>query len=633
MKTLQLIRNISDYNSDTPNTVLFDDHNFAHVWWDNIKEGGKLTKGCDREDVYHAHKLIVREMRRRGEQHKTPLLLSNSALKYDQPIRSSERDGEAKGPMLFLPSVLKSFTGDFMICEDFVTVVGGLCTHGKTQGDIDILLKCKEPKDESSPLGMATKFRISRALARQAVKEDRIEFLYDNFSGPITSHVHLYDLVLRLKTKRELNEMSSSSLQKSVSPFRFVTQPKPLHGRFKEEIYSPETVARVIEASPKWKEALPNGIIVEKKHDGFRVQVHKVGPKVKVITEENNDVTEKLPSLVSELRKINRDFVAEAEAEHWMNGQHQNRADTAAIAHAKGISPHEKHMTLTFYDLIWMDGKDLHELPFIERIPSLMNIIPSTSMLKVSKIKLVKTLEALKSEVLKASRLDGSEGAMIKMADYKYPLTAHTSQMIKFKNEFSIDVEVVEVHNVKGSAAKNYLTAIKSGSRLIPAGRTYNTNISVPVGGKIRVVFVELSKYIDPSTKEVWYNFWAPRVVDKASSSASVAAAEALVKKSGGQVQEKKFPVRYKGVLDEDEYIGSFLKMALLADTEEFELALSCGWIREQHIPSELCSSLSEVRNKANYLLKKNFQDKTLVCLRDATNKIKTEKIIQLVEA
>ncbi len=630
-ETATLLKDKADYNpSDVDDKILVDDHRTAHVWWESIKKGTRI-KGWSKEDVYNAHKLIVREMRRRGMKHLTPLLLS-SGLKYDQPLRSSEIQGEAKGDMLFLPSILKSFTGDFMLCEDFVTVVGGLCTHGKTRGDIDILLKCKEPREESSPLGMAVKFRIARALAKQAIKEDRIEFLYDDFSGPFTSHVHLFDLVLRLKTKRSLDEMSLATLADSVSPFRFVTQPKPLHGRFKEQIYSPETVVEVINSLKVWSEALPNGIFVEKKFDGFRGQVHKVGSKVKILTEENSDVTDKLPSLVSELKKIKHNFVAEGEFEHWMQGKHQNRADTVAVIQTKGISPHEKHMIINFYDLLWLNGKDLHALHFKERIPSLGAIISSSSKLKVSGMKMVKTLDALKAEVVKASKLPGSEGAMIKMADYIYPLTAHTSQMIKFKNEFSINVLVVEVHNVEGSKAKNYLTAIRSGSKLIPVGRTYNTNIAATVGSKIRVVFVELSKYIDPDTKEIWYNFWAPRVVEKVKTSDSTQTAEALVKRSGGQVQEKKFPTRYKGVLEEETYISEFLNQALLWDTEEFDFALSNGWISEGMIPATLAANHSqEIRNKDNFLLKKVIDDKAIICLRK-DNEIKAEKIVSLVE-
>ena len=631
MESTLLLKDKETYDpSKVSVKVLLDDHKQTHVWWTSIRSGTKV-KGWSQEDVYNAHKLIVGEMRRRGLKHKTPLLLSNS-LKYSQPITASERDGEAKGEMILLPSILKAFDGDFMICEDFVTVVGGLCTHGKTRGDIDILLKCKEPRDDSSPLGMATKFRIARALAGQNIMENRIEFLYDDFSGPFTSHVHLYDLVLRLKGKRELEEMSLAMLEKSVTPFRFVTQPKPLHGRFKEQIYSPETVAEVINANPKWKEALPNGIIVEKKFDGFRVQVHKVGKKIRILTEEDNDVTDKIPSLVSEIKKINHDFVAEGEVEHWMDGVHQNRADTTAIIHVKGVSPHEKHTILNFYDILWLDGKDIHAIPFKERIPSLMNIGLSTSRLKVSKVKFVKTLEALKSEVIKVSKLPGSEGALIKMADYIYPLKPNTSQMIKFKNELSIDVNVVEVHDVKGTKAKNYLTSISDRGKNIPMGRTYNTNIIASVGDKIRVVFVELSKYIDPGTKEIWFNFWSPRVVDKASKSDSLKTTENLVKKSGGQVEEKRFPSRYKNLLEEEEYQDDFLKLATLEESEEFEFALSQGWVSESMIPAQLAKTAhDEIRNIDKFIIKKDFQNKSIICLRDKENKIKAEKLIGLV--
>ncbi len=632
-ETSTLLKDKANYNpSKLEDKILVDDHAQAHTFWETIKKGSKI-KGWSKEDVYNAHELIVKEMLKRGIKHKTPLLLS-SYFKYDQPIRASERDGEAKGEMIFLPSVLKAFSGDFMICEDFVTVVGGLCTHGKTRGDIDILLKTKAPKDESSPLGMATKFRISRALAKQAIKEDRIEFLYDNFSGPFTNHVHVFDLVLKLKPSRNIHTMSELA-QAKVVPFRFVIQPKPLHGRFKEEIYSPETVAEVVNSIPKWKEALANGIIAEKKFDGFRFQSHKVGLKVKIITEENNDITDKLPSLVSELKKIRHNFVAEGEAELWLNNAHQNRADTTAVIHVKGVSPDEKNIIANFYDLLWLDGKDIHDFDFKDRSIKMHSIFPAAERIKTSKGVMVKTIEELKKQVFKFSKLPGSEGAVIKMADYKYPLTPHTSSMMKFKNEFSIDVEVMEVHDVKDSKAKNYLTAIRAAGKLIPVGRTYNTNIAAAVGDKIRVVFVELSKYIDPSTKEVWYNFWAPRVIEKASSSASAATAEALVKKSGGQVQEKKFPSRYKGLLEEEEYQDGFFKLASLEESEEFDFSLSQGWgLNESMIPAQLTKTAhDEIRNANRFILKKDFQDKSIICLRDKENKIKTEKLIRIVEA
>jgi len=503
--------------------------------------------------------------------------------KYDQPPRASDIHGQlaVHGEMLKLNSVINAFTGDFMICEDFISIVGGLCNHGETKGDIDILIKCPEP-NQRSPLGMATKFRIARAMAKVGVDEERLQFLYDDFSGPFTSHAHLYDLVLRLKSKRELHEMSAV---KSVKPFSFVTQPKPIHGRFKEEIYSPETVAKVVETTKKWKEALPTGILVERKFDGVRCQVHKVGSKVEIWTEEKTNVTDRLPTLTKEFNKIKHNFVAEFEAELWLEGKHQNRADTAAVFHAKTVHESESQIISNCYDLLWLDGKDIHSVVFSERSQKLHSTFPTTEKIKPSKTKLVKSLEELKKAVKEVSDIPGSEGAMIKLPSYVYPLTTHTSDMIKFKKEDSIKVQVVEVHHVKDSDARNYLTAIKDGQKLIPVGRTYNTKITSDVGDYLEVVFVELSKYIDPKTKEAWYNFWSPRVVDKASSADSSKTAEALVKKTGGQIAEKPFPTRYKNLLEEEEedYINRFLSNAALWDSEEVDFAISQEWITVEH--------------------------------------------------
>ena len=108
--------------------------------------------------------------------------------------------------------------------------------------------------------------------------------------------------------------------------------------------------------------------------------------------------------------------------------------------------------------------------------------------------------------------------------------------------------------------------------------------------------------------------------------------AETLVRESGGQIEEKKFPTRYKGLLEEETYIAEFLNAALLWDTEEFDFGLSKGWLSTEMIPAKLAVSHSnEIRNKDNFLLKKVIDDRAIICLRK-NNEIKTEKIVSLVE-
>jgi len=176
----------------------------------------------------------------------------------------------------------------------------------------------------------------------------------------------------------------------------------------------------------------------------------------------------------------------------------------------------------------------------------------------------VNSLAELKSELIAASENPGSEGAMI-----------------KFKDEFSIKVQVVKALPVKNSPGTfSYIIALKNGKDLAPAGKTFNSKIQASEGGALKVVFVEISKNIDQKTKRVHYNMFAPRVVGKASSADSTATADALVQKSGGQVGIRPLPSKFKDLLNEDSYIKSFHAAAESWDRSEAEFA-------EAFFPSE----------------------------------------------
>ena len=112
------------------------------------------------------------------------------------PGSESKRGSEIK-----LSDFLKRWDS-FKITEDAVTLVGSLANWGKTTGDIDILVKA----DPDSDIYKLIEWRISRAYPEWS---DRIHVLpYDNWRGPFTSHVHLYDLVLKLKPNISLLQIS-----------------------------------------------------------------------------------------------------------------------------------------------------------------------------------------------------------------------------------------------------------------------------------------------------------------------------------------------------------------------------------------------------------------------------------------
>ena len=458
--------------------------------------------------------------------------------------------GNIEGDEIHLKDVLASFK-KFKLKEPFVYIVGGLCNHGKTCGDIDILIKKSRPVNEEEDIPL--KFRIMRQLDKKYWH--RLHFLYDDeMHGPFTNYVPLYSLICEVNTK-EVHEMSEdfsqierlgsaeqaakSRAQNKILPFRFFMQPKPVHGREKTEIYSLDSIEETMSSLKNWKEAVNKGIYLEKKFDGVRCQAHKVGKKVLILTEEGTDVTKKIPTIADEFRKRKEDFVVEFEVELWLKGKHQNRADSAGVL-LKKDSEDEKFMIANLYDCLWFEGEDIHDKLYPERRVDLEKV-GSSERIKVSEAKLTKGFSSIKRMSKRFMSLPGSEGVIYKLPAFIYELDGKSFNFMKFKKERSIIAKVIAVNKVRGTEKTFYYHCAIEGDTFV--GKTFNTNIAVKAGEKLEVVFVDLNQYTDPKTKKVWFNWWSPRVIAKSRKSlTTIEQAKKLVTETSGQIGVKKLP-------------------------------------------------------------------------------------------
>ena len=157
---------------------------------------------------------------------------------------------------------------------------------------------------------------------------------------------------------------------------------------------------------------------------------------------------------------------------------------------------------------------DIHNLDYSERLKFLDKLPNSEHIIKAEN-RIVDNAEDLRNAVGFFSSQEGAEGAYLKIFNgFPYELDGKTQQNLKYKNTYSIDAEVKEIHKVKGSEAWNYLCTINANNgRAVPIGRTYNTNIKLKVGDIVKVEFVNLNRYFDDKLKRAWYNWWSPRVI------------------------------------------------------------------------------------------------------------------------
>jgi hypothetical protein len=339
----------------------------------------------------------------------------------------------------------------------------------------------------------------------------------------------------------KINVIDNRTIEKKITPFNQFIQIKPMHGRHKTEVYSIDSVLKVISQYKPWSDQLDKKLIVEQKFDGVRLQVHKKGDKIKAWTEDGGDVTKKLPTLMESLQKVGHDFVIEGEIELLIDDKHQHRSVTAGLIHVKNIHPDEQFIRLSAYDLLWFDGDDIHDEEFTDRYEK-MKFLKNVDNVQVSDQIITSSQKQLTAAIKKLSAIHGSEGAMIKLPSYKYELDGTTRDMIKFKKELSLDVKIINKHPVKGSKdTVNYDCVVGKDTYI---GKTFNTNITSKTG-IIKVAFGDLFQYIDPKTKEIHFRWVFPRVIEAREDKKtpdSVQTAKDIVEQLDTPIREKRLP-------------------------------------------------------------------------------------------
>jgi len=381
-----------------------------------------------------------------------------------------------------LDEVLKHFK-DFIIQKPIAYLTGGICNRGKTKGDFDILIN-KRKDEEDLDEDLRIEFRISRMFPEEL--RERIHFLYyeDDFPGPFTNAIPLYDLVMFKRDKFELSQMQEAAMK----PFKWYRPPKTRGTYHKDEFFDLDALVK-LGAKPYFlgKEKLA----VEKKFDGIRVLIHKDGDEIKLYTEDKpREVTQRFVKSVKEMKKLlPTSVMLDAELVVYEKGKPLERKDITKWVTAKAVLDDEGAV-FHAHDIVYINGEDIHTKPWDARW-NLMKRVKDGKHLKKTNPIIASNEAGLRKAVGTKRKLPGSEGAMIKPLKSNYPLTGAIDWM-KFKNAKQLYVQVTDIHKVKGAVKTfNYGIAVKHKGELIDIGRTFNTNLVANIGTIVEVGFIK----------------------------------------------------------------------------------------------------------------------------------------------
>ncbi|WP_399136939.1 ATP-dependent DNA ligase [Streptomyces sp. NBUA17] len=186
---------------------------------------------------------------------------------------------------------------------------------------------------------------------------------------------------------------------------------------------------------------------VEEKLDGIRVQVHRDGGTVRLYTRTLDDITDRLPEVteaalalpgerfVLDGEVISLDASGRPRSFQETAGRVGSRTDVATAARALPVS-------VVFFDALFVDGRDLLDLPLTERHAELARLVPEPARVRRTLVHGPEGTGAAE-EFLATALERGHEGVVVKGLDAAYSAGRRGASWLKVKPVHTLDLVVL----------------------------------------------------------------------------------------------------------------------------------------------------------------------------------------------
>jgi len=187
-------------------------------------------------------------------------------------------------------------------------------------------------------------------------------------------------------------------------------------------------------------------VLVDRKLDGIRVQVHKTGSEVRVFTRSLDEVTDRLPEVVEAARALPADTaVLDGEVLALRpDGRPRPFQETGSrTASSADVEAQRRRTPLTayFFDLLHLDGRDLLDADARTRLDALVEVVPPELLVPRLVTDQVDEAQGFFDETVAA----GHEGVVIKSLAAGYDAGRRGSAWVKVKPRHTLDLVVLAV--------------------------------------------------------------------------------------------------------------------------------------------------------------------------------------------
>jgi DNA ligase-1 len=212
---------------------------------------------------------------------------------------------------------------------------------------------------------------------------------------------------------------------------------------------------------------------VEWKLDGVRIQAHRLGEDVHLYTRNLNDVTDRMPSVVAELRALPvQSVVLDGEVMGVTEEGLPEAFQDSASTFGRRTSPGPVVLDASWFDILHLDGRDLIDETLEDRLATMDTISD------LHRIPSVHTDDAEAAQRLLDDALaTGHEGAMVKSLASTYAAGRRGKSWRKVKPVHTLDLVVLAVEwgsgRRRGLLSNLHLGALDAAGVPVMVGKTF----------------------------------------------------------------------------------------------------------------------------------------------------------------
>ncbi|HKS25102.1 MAG TPA: ATP-dependent DNA ligase [Thermoanaerobaculia bacterium] len=220
------------------------------------------------------------------------------------------------------------------------------------------------------------------------------------------------------------------------------------------------------------------GALADDKYDGIRAQIHSDGAEVRIYSRTMDDVTHRFPEIEAAARSLGRGVILDGEIVAFSDRVLPFAVIQTRLGRRKVSEKLLQDAPVAYFafDLLYLDGEALFELPLRERLERLRSIVRNDVIKLSDQTPIVDAGHV--DQLFDAARARANEGLVVKDPESIYTPGRRGKSWLKYKKALAtLDCVVTAAeygHGKRRAVLSDYTFAVLKDKELVNIGKAYS---------------------------------------------------------------------------------------------------------------------------------------------------------------